>query len=338
MSRVVKATRLAKRAVFDLTDVHEDETVLVVADEAAMESYSEVPEAITGLARQVGADTNLILMADTGDYVEKSLSETVQRAMEVADVIVGCTKTTTASAYYHETPTRLVKDDQVRILALVNRSWEGLTGPHVLDVDYNELAKRGDQLVELIEGGTTLHITSELGSDLTANIEGAKTKRSPFPNKPGKIGVPGLGEADVGPVVGTTEGRAVFDGTVWLEDNPWPSPPLKMDIREGKVVSIEGDQRIVDELEPLLQEKENARNVAEFGIGINPYADLKEINVWKKRLGTLHMGIGKGLNYGQDVDSPVHIDFVMNKPTLRIDDTTVIDDGEFVLGDGTAGE
>lgn len=333
MGKGFKAARLAERAVTDLTSVREGETVLVVADEAAMEEYPEVPEAITGLARQAGAEATLVVMADSREYVGKSLPETVEAAMELADVVIGCTRTTTASAYYHETPTRLVNEGRIRVLALVNRSWEGLTGPHVLEVDYDELAERGDRIVELLEDGSRLYVSSELGSDLTAGIEGAIAKRSPFAHEAGTIAVPGMGEADVGPIVGTTEGRAVFDGVVWLEGNPQPSPPLEMEIRNGEVVSVKGDERIVDEIESLFDEKENARNVAEFGIGINPYADLAEINVRKKRLGTIHMGVGKGLNYGQDVDSPVHIDFVMECPTLRIDETTVLDDGEYVLED-----
>lgn len=99
----------------------------------------------------------------------------------------------------------------------------------------------------------------------------------------------------------------------------------------GEVVDVSGDERIASQLEELTATHENARHVAEFAFGVNPHADREEINVWKQQLGTIHMAMGDSTPYGQDVVSPVHVDFVMNSPTVAIDGEIVLDDGELLV-------
>lgn len=56
----------------------------------------------------------------------------------------------------------------------------------------------------------------------------------------------------------------------------------------------------------------------------------EEANIAKKALGSAHIAIGSGLFYGQDVDSPVHIDLVMDSPTIAVDGAIQFDDGELL--------
>jgi leucyl aminopeptidase (aminopeptidase T) len=54
----------------------------------------------------------------------------------------------------------------------------------------------------------------------------------------------------------------------------------------------------------------------------------------KKARGTVHIALGNGIYYGQSVDSSVHIDAVMYRPTVTFDDELIVKDGKVViLGD-----
>ena len=77
---------------------------------------------------------------------------------------------------------------------------------------------------------------------------------------------------------------------------------------------------------------ESAKNIAEFAIGTNawcrPYESLREA---KKTLGTAHVALGDNKSLGGHVDAPMHMDMIFERPTVRFDDTLVMNDGELLL-------
>lgn len=327
--RVSKSVRTASFCVDEMLDVEAGESVLVVADESGMAENRDVIEAIVGLARQRGAEADLVVMRDTSAMEGNVLTPVVGAAMREVDVIVGCTYTTWAGAYYHETPSELVSSESVRVLGLVKRSWEALTGPHILEVDHEENLRVAKAVAERFTEGSTVSISNGRGTELVADVSGKEGIHEDVAHDPGDVGVlSGIGEAEIGPVVGSVDGTVLVDGPVGLPGSPRPSPPLELEIRDGLVRDVTGDSAVVSELESIFEGNENADNVAEIGIGINPRATLEEFQVWKKQLGTAHLGIGDGVYYGQDVASPTHIDFVMNEPTVAVDGETLLADGK----------
>lgn len=331
MSRLSKAVRVARHCLTELADVRPEESVLVLADETAMaESHAEVADALVGLSRSMGAEADLVVMRDS-DPNEHHLSETGAAAMETADVVFGCTKTGTASVYRHEVPERLREEGRIRGVSLVYRSFEGMANPSVLETDNEANVERAERIMELFERGSTVRLTCDRGTDITMSIDGSYVSRAGLAREPGDLGLMSVGEAYTGPRAGTTEGVGYFDGPLWLPGSPWPSQPLRVELEDGKLVDISGDERIASQIDDLVETYENARNVAEFSFGVNPEAALEEINVWKQRLGTIHMAIGDGTSYGQDVVSPIHVDFVKNSPTVAIDEEVVLEDGDLLV-------
>lgn len=331
MGRTSRAVRVAQHCLDELTDVRAGESVLVLADESAMsESHPEVVDALLGLARARGATADLVVMRDSAPN-EHYLSDVGAVAMENADVVFGCAKTGTASVYRHETPDRLRDEGRIRGLSLVYRSFEGMAGPSVLQTDNEANAARAERVMDRLESGSTIRLTCERGTDVTMDIDESYVSRSGRAREPGELGLMSVGEAYTGPQVGTADGVAFFDGPVWLPGSPWPSTPLRVEMENGEVVDVSGDSRIVSRLERLVEQYDNATNVAEFAFGVNPEADQDEINVWKQRLGTIHMAMGDGTSYGQDVESEIHVDFVMNSPTVAIDGEVVLDDGTLLV-------
>jgi leucyl aminopeptidase (aminopeptidase T) len=75
----------------------------------------------------------------------------------------------------------------------------------------------------------------------------------------------------------------------------------------------------------------NAHNIAEIAWGTNPKARITgNIGEDKKLLGSVHIGIGRNIAYGGTIDSPIHLDCVILKPTVEVDGMIVIKKGQLI--------
>ncbi len=63
-----------------------------------------------------------------------------------------------------------------------------------------------------------------------------------------------------------------------------------------------------------------ARNIADFGIGINPRAKLiGNVLEDEKVGGTVHIALGDNSTFGGDVIAGIHLDGIITKPKLFVD-------------------
>ena len=329
MQPSAKPAEVAEIALSELTSLQSDERLLVVADETALADKPDVVAALLGLGRQKGADATLAAMRDVMDGTN-ALPPTVAAAMGEADVVIPVTDTTTSPAVHNETTERLREEGSIRTLAMCMRPHDVVTGPRVLAADFEEMERISRVMYDLVSSGSEVRVTSELGTELTASIDGMPSQRHRKIPDPGGFSAITWGEVFQAPAVGTMEGTAIVDGPVL--NHGWPSSPLEVEISGGEVESITGDADIAPAISRLMADNENGRNVAELSFGINPDVDGKPVvNIWKQKLGTLHFAIGNGLIYGQPVDSPIHVDFVLNSPSVAIDGTPLLEDGSLAL-------
>ena len=103
---------------------------------------------------------------------------------------------------------------------------------------------------------------------------------------------------------------------------------LKVTIKAGEAVSVEGDDPHKDWLEKKFAESSKNRNIAELGIGTNDRATRPD-NVLEaeKILGTVHIAFGDNTGFGGTVSTPFHEDYVLYNPTL----TGITEDGSRFL-------
>ena len=96
--------------------------------------------------------------------------------------------------------------------------------------------------------------------------------------------------------------------------------PLIFFVEKGKVVRIT-DGRKPPKIEELLEKTgEKARNIAEFGIGLNRKAKVTgRVLEDEKAFGTIHIALGNNIGFGGRVNVPLHIDCVIRKPTVYFD-------------------
>jgi len=101
-------------------------------------------------------------------------------------------------------------------------------------------------------------------------------------------------------------------------------------VKNGLATEIAGGQAARLLNERLARVGKLGYNIAEFGIGTNKMAKLgKSLLEVEKVYGTSHIALGSNATFGGEVDVPFHSDGVILKPTIAIDDTIIIEEGEF---------
>ncbi|WP_162524363.1 aminopeptidase [Halobellus captivus] len=334
MGKTHKATRTAYLALTKFTNVQEGEHVSIIADESGMEENGEIVDAMFGIARQIGATTNLIVIEDKAPGQEEgdTLTAVAKAGIEAADVLIGITLTTIASVTHHEFPDTLREQGEHRGLVMAKRSYETLTSPFTLEADYERIMEIQDAIAEVFNDGEVAHVTSEKGTDVTMRIDehGRPHGGGGFATEPGGFTTMTWGEYGQAPNAGSANGTFVVDGPV--QDHGWPESPLEVEVEDGRVTNLSGNSEYVRMVGNTVEENNNGGNIAEIALGTNPIQmESEDENVVKKTLGTFHTAIGSGAAYGQDVYSPVHHDLVLMSPTVEVDGTTILDEGEYVL-------
>ncbi|WP_456484809.1 aminopeptidase [Desulfurobacterium sp.] len=203
-----------------------------------------------------------------------------------------------------------------------------------MQADWKEVERRSVAAAEILSSGKKVRIVSDAGTDLVMDIAGregiADTGRI---CSPGNFGNLPAGEAFIAPVEGSAEGVFV---TNWAPDRKLEEP-AKFFVENGRVVAVSGDKKLVEYLNAIFERGEENRNVAELGIGTNEAAvRFDNILEGEKILGTCHIAVGDNSAFGGNVRANVHIDFIVEKPTLVVElssgeEKTVIDSGKFVL-------
>jgi len=198
-----------------------------------------------------------------------------------------------------------------------------------MTADYNEVDRITRKGVRLLTGASRARVTTPEGTDLTIDLSGRSAfGLSGFAREPGTFsGLPD-GEAAIAPVEGRTEGVVV--NPYLVEKIGQVTEPFRMEVSKGRITRVQGGAQ-AQQLDEILSRKDpGARNfAAELALGTNPACRLipksREI---KKRLGQAHVALGDNLSLAGTVESAVHLDIMLLRPTVVLDDRIVLDAGE----------
>ena len=188
-------------------------------------------------------------------------------------------------------------------------------------------------LAQLLSEAVECRITTKDGTELTMSLEGREALADI-----GDLSFPGAfsnlpaGEAFIAPVEGTASGQMVIH---WAPTKRLEKPVV-IHIEDGLAVDVRGDDPHVSELLSAFEGIENARNVAELGIGTNPKASKPDnILEAEKILGTIHVAFGDNHTFGGRTKASFHQDYVVFSPTveLRIGEIwqTIMQDGNLLI-------
>jgi len=196
-----------------------------------------------------------------------------------------------------------------------------------MTADYSKVSALTARLADLLTEAKSARIEYN-GRKLVMSLAGRKAVASTGRYlKPGESGNLPSGEAYIAPVEGSAAGDLWVDGSVAGIGKV--RAPLLISVVRGKASSFEGWG--ASELENMLRTPE-ARNIAELGIGTNDRARLTGTVLEDEKIyGSVHIAFGDNSTFGGTVKAGIHIDCVMLKPDLYLDDNPIIRGGEFIV-------
>lgn len=303
------------------------ERALILSD------YSTDPEvwqAIAAACNDNGVEpiVSLILTRDPGALEPPEVIAEMMKQVDVNFIV-------TSNHIGHTAAIKNAVSSRKKCIMMETTTCDVLTGP-AARADYFKMQVMGSKIKKIFSEGKTIKVTTELGTNLTASIEGRKSWNfsgmahpedgqylSPFPD----------GEVPIFPVEGTGQGVIFFDVSV-AYPQVLLKTPIKVVVENGVAVSITGCPE-ADKFREYLEKNgdDNSFNCpAEIAIGINPNAiprgGLRED---RKLFGTVHVGLGSNTLIDGKTKSKTHMDGVMTKPTVWVDYKMIVDKGNILV-------
>ncbi len=208
-------------------------------------------------------------------------------------------------------------------------------------VDYALMRKRARKLKTALDRGDRVRIQAPGGTDVEIGLRGRKALLDDGSFwKPGTGGNLPAGETFVSPANYDAEGVLVFDGSLSVVDGGAfvPRKPVQVEVHRGRVVKVSGGAggrrfeaslRAGEEMAHRMRGRpgwparrvesyeRNARHLGELGIGLNPAARVTgNMLEDEKILGTCHIAIGA--NYDLDAEAFIHLDCIIQSPTVTV--------------------
>ena len=311
--------RAVSAVVNECLGIREGENVLVIANPATL----GLGEMLRGEAGRAGADSVLALMAERATHAAEPPAP-VAAAMREADAVLA----PTVQSLSHTASRKAASEAGARIATLPGVSEEILA--RVMSADLEGLRRRGRAIADALNAGSEARLTCPNGSDLRMGLEG----RTAIPDageltEPSAFGNLPCGEGFISPDDRASEGTLVIDGSIATLG--LVSEPVRMTVSDGRLTEASGaqGQALLDLLRP---HGEEATTIAELGIGTNEKAQLTgNIIEDEKLLGTAHVAFGASQAMGGRVQVPVHLDCLVMKPTVTVDGTEIVRDGELLV-------
>ncbi|MEM4652575.1 MAG: aminopeptidase [Candidatus Nezhaarchaeales archaeon] len=316
-----KLRKAAEMVVKTCLGVRAGEKFLVITD-----TESEViGRAIAESGWEVGAETILVVMRPRTRHGEEP-PEPIAVMWPKADVFVAPTKYSLTHTQARKRATEMGARGATMPMITLDIFIEGMS------VDYNMVKSNCDRLLKALRGSREIRVTSPLGTDIKFLVEGREfiadtgilIEKGSFGNLP-------AGEVFVAPIEGTANGVVVFDGAIAGVGTL--KVPVKVLIRDGLAVEFEGEDE-AQRLKQLLSSvgMKEAFNVAEFGIGTNPGAKIVgNILMDEKVYGTIHIAFGDNSTIGGRIKAGIHLDGIVTKPTVYVDDKMIMKDGVWLI-------
>lgn len=311
----------AEIAVRDCMAVKPEEDVLIVTDP----ERREIGYALYEAAMKYGHEAFLLEMKAREVNGEEPPAP-VAEMMKLVDVVL-CP---TTKSLTHTDARREACKTGTRVGTLPGITKDMMI--RTMSADYHRIAELTYKITEILDAGEVAYLTTPFGTDITIPIKGIKAIPSTgLITKPGSYGNLPSGESYLMPEEGKSSGIFVVDGSMagigLIKDQP-----VKIRVENGYAVEITGGREAEMLKEMIARVGEQAKNLAELGVGTNYMAQITgEILEDEKVAGTVHLALGNNVSMGGTVNVGFHVDGIMTRPTLRVDDTLILQDGKLLI-------
>jgi leucyl aminopeptidase (aminopeptidase T) len=308
-------------AIEDCMGAKKNEKILVITDE----QKRKIGFSLYENALKLGHEALYVEMKSRKQNGEEPPKE-IADLMQKFDVVL-CP---TAKSLTHTDARRAASSKGVRVA-----TFPGITEDVMIrgmNADYKRIAELSIKLVKILEKGKKIRVTAPAGTEISFDITGRKSFASKgLFHKKGESGNLPTGETFLAPVEGTANGVFVVDGSMaglGLIKNV----NIIVEVRNGFATKITGGKLASQLKKQLDKVGKMARNIAEFGIGTNDSAKLSGVLLEdEKVMGTIHIALGNNISMGGSVNVPIHLDGVIKKPTVYMDEKLLMKDGKLLV-------
>lgn len=318
MSELREAALVAAR---DCLAVTAGESVLIVTDHLRR----PIGDALQAVCQELAGEVLLLEMAPrtvNGQEPPAAVAE----AMKHVDVVI-CPTTMSLT---HTDARRNACAAGARVGTMPSITEDVMI--RTMRADYHRIARRTRIIAEKLTAASVAHITTPAGTDIRIPIEGISAIASTgLVTKPGTFGNLPSGEAYLMPREGEADGVYVVDGSL-AGIGLITGEPVRITIEKGLAVAIEGGDQARAFAETVEKVGPKGRVLAELGVGTNDSAAIRgTILEDEKVMGTVHLALGNNISMGGTCDVAFHVDGLLRRPTLRLDDEVILDDGKLLV-------
>lgn len=300
-------TNKGANKVMECYGVKSKEKVLIVID-------TSTPASIGGslfeAAKNLGCEVILMTMLPRTRHGEE-IPLPVAQAMKSSDVVIA---PTTFSLTH--TQARINACNAGARVASMPGITEKMMASGGMTADYNKIYEAAFTLNKKLENTRKIRVITDSGTDITFDIEGCKWHMDTgICHESGCSSNLPAGELYIAPK--DASGIFVVDGS--MSSFGILESPLEFTVQNRYVTDIRGKN--ARELNSILDKVgDKARNIAEFGIGLNPEAKLiGNVLEDEKVRGTVHIALGDNSTFGGDVIAGIHLDGIIREPELFLD-------------------
>ncbi len=300
----------------DCLGLSRGELLAVVADDDKRELAESVYEA----GKRLGAESMLLVMQPRSKSGEEPPAP-VAEAMAKADVAVCIT----THSMTHTAARKQAAAAGTRVATMPGMT-DDMFSNGAITADYAQVKELTEQVAALLSAGREVRVEKD-GLSLSFSIDSRDGVLSTgLYLNPGESGNLPSGEAYIAPMEGTASGQIKVDGSI--AGIGALHSPLVLTVEQGRLTAAEGEGG--DKLLQMLGAGDG-RFLGEFGIGTNNKARITGVVLEDEKVyGTIHVAFGSNNTFGGIVAAGVHIDAVVMKPDVYIDDKLIMLAGELL--------
>ncbi len=248
----------------------------------------------------------------------------IAEAMKFSEVVLGIT----SISLTHTQAVRKARKYGARIATMPGINEKMFPA---LSVDYKKLAEECKKLAKIFEKTRKIRVKTRIGTNLV--LEKGKRKvqiDDGLLDKPGSLHNLPAGEVGIAPLENSANGIIIFDTCIVGIGKVFN--PVKVEVKKGKIVRIEGKEE-ANKLRKIFRKADkNSKILCEFSIGMNKKAKLiGEVLNDEKAFGTCHVAFGDNKSIGGKNKSNVHIDGVIQNPSIWFDEKLIMKNGKLVV-------
>lgn len=316
----LKLKRAINTLLKDYLSLNDEESILIISDTKKQELSLLVFE----LAKKITGDVYYLELGKTGDG--QDLPNIIFEASKAVDTIL----VVATLPIYQSRMLSEISNLGIRVAILPQISEDGLS--RSMQAETQEISKNAHLFESKLKNTSIVRLESKNGTDISLPIKNRDVfVHTGILTKIGETGIVPSSKVFVSPWDEKSNGVIVFDG--YIDQIGILKSTVTVQIEDGVATKITGDGDEAKHLAKILNKHgEEARNLAEFGLGINPKAIISsDFYESESSLGTCFISFGSNLKLGGNVDIPLRLSCVIEKPNVLLDDENFIANGKLIL-------